>query len=134
MIYTLDTSAMIAFLRSEPGADVVRHLLVDAGNTCFAHAINLCETFYAFHRRGGEAAAQTAVTTLFSAGVAAREDMDLTFWQEVGRLKSPRAHLPLGDCVCIALAQRVGGELVTCDHPDFDPIATQGICPVLFIR
>lgn len=134
MIYTLDTSAMIAFLRAERGADVVESLLVDAGNAGFAHAINLCETFYAFHRRGGEAAARTAVTTLFSAGVVAREDMDVTFWQEVARLKSPRAHLPLGDCVCIAMAQRLSGELVPCDHPDFDPIASQGVCPVRFIR
>src|SRR5215212_6441920 len=104
MIYTLDTSAMIAYLLAEPGVDVVESLLVNPDNTCFAHAINLCETFYAFHRRGGEAAAQTAVTALRSAGVVVREDMDLAFWQDVGRLKSPRPHLPLGDCICITLA------------------------------
>jgi hypothetical protein len=43
MICILDACAMIAFLRAEPGGEVVRDLLNDPSNRCFAHAINLCE-------------------------------------------------------------------------------------------
>jgi PIN domain nuclease of toxin-antitoxin system len=130
----MDSSALVAFLENEPGGDVVEALLLDTGNTCYAHAVNLCETYYFFHRKGGEAAAQTAFATLLDASVVPREDMDLNFWQEVGRLKSPRRNIPLGDCFCVALAQRIQGEVVTSDHLDFDPIAQQGLCPVRFIR
>ena len=134
MIFVLDASALMAFLDNEPGADVVEGLLLDPANTCFAHAVNLCEAYYVFHRKSGEAAAQNAVATLLAANVVFREDMDLDFWQEIGRLKSPRRSIPLGDCVCIVLAQRVSGEVVTSDHPDFDPISREGLCPVRFIR
>jgi uncharacterized protein len=134
MIFVLDASALMAFLDNEPGAEVVEGLLLDPGNTCFAHAVNLCETYYVFHRKGGEVAAQNAIATLVAANVVFREDMDLDFWQEVGRLKSPRRSVPLGDCVCIVLAQRVSGEVVTSDHPDFGPISREGLCPVRFIR
>jgi PIN domain nuclease of toxin-antitoxin system len=131
---SLDSSAMVAFLRNEPGAAVVEALLLDPNTTCFAHAVNLCEVFYHFYRRGGETDAQTVLATLRSAGIVTRDDLDLHFWQEVARLKAPRPNLPLGDCFCIALAQRLNGEIVTSDHPDFDPIAQAGVCPVRFIR
>ena len=41
--YVLDACAMIAYLRSEPGAEVVSHLLKQPAGRCAAHAINLCE-------------------------------------------------------------------------------------------
>jgi hypothetical protein len=41
MIFVLDANSMIALLRQEPGWDVVEDLLVDSGNTCIAHGINL---------------------------------------------------------------------------------------------
>ena len=45
-----------------------------------------------------------------------------------------RGRISLADCVCPALAQFVGGQVVTSDHGEFDPIAEAGICPILFIR
>ena len=46
----LDACAMIAFLRGEPGADVVRAILHNPSDACYAHAINLCEVYYDFVR------------------------------------------------------------------------------------
>jgi PIN domain nuclease of toxin-antitoxin system len=134
MNYVLDTSAMIAFLRKETGWDLVADLLVDPANSCFAHAINLCEVFYNYHRALGEADAQAALQHLFAAGVLLRADMDPTFWQQVGRLKADHRPISIADCFCIALAQRLNGEAVTSDHREFDPIASLGLCPVRFIR
>lgn len=45
MIYVLDACAMIAFLKGEPGADVVENALLDANSQCMAHAINLFEVY-----------------------------------------------------------------------------------------
>jgi PIN domain nuclease of toxin-antitoxin system len=45
----IDASALIAFLRDEPGADVVENLF-SAPETCYAHALNLCEVCYDFFR------------------------------------------------------------------------------------
>jgi PIN domain nuclease of toxin-antitoxin system len=134
VIYALDGSAMIAFLRKEPGWDVVADLLSNVDNTCYAHAVNLCEVFYDYHRVGGEAAAQTALATLAAIRVLPRADMDPDFWQQVGRHKATYRHISIADCFCIALAQRLGGEAVTSDHHEFDPLVPLGLCPIRFIR
>ncbi len=134
MNYVLDASALIAFLRDEQGAEVVEALLLDPENDCFAHALNLCEVFYGFHRDAGEVAAQTAIGSLRAAGVIPRADLDDAFWQEAGRLKSTFRRVSLADCLCIALARRQGAELVTSDHHEFDALAPLGLCTIRFIR
>lgn len=134
MICALDGSALLAFLRDEPGAAVVESLLLDAGNTCYAHAVNLCEGFYDYHRAGSEAAAQDALARLAAASVLPRADMDTAFWQQVGRLKAQHRPISIADCFCIALAQRLSGEAVTSDHREFDPLVPLGLCPIRFIR
>jgi predicted nucleic acid-binding protein len=134
VIYVFDASAMIALLRDEPGAPVVRSLLASPDSDCFAHALNLCEVFYDLHRERGEAAAQGALTTLAGLGIFPREDMDAAFWQSAGRVKSVHRRVSLADCCAIALARRVAGELVTTDHSEMDPIAAAGVLSIHFIR
>ena len=58
MIYVLDSGAMIAFLRDETGADVVSAALADADSASIAHALNLCEVYYDFHRASGESVSE----------------------------------------------------------------------------
>ncbi|MCA1667895.1 MAG: PIN domain-containing protein [Thermomicrobia bacterium] len=133
MILILDASAMIAFLRDEPGGAVVETVLINGMNTCIAHAINLCEVYYDFFRSADEATAKAAITDLEDIGVIVREDMDRTFWQEVGRYKATNK-ASLADCAAIALTNRVGGELLTSDHHELDVIAANSICQIRFIR
>ena len=52
VIYVLDASAMIAFLRAEPGGEVMHGILQTDGNRIVAHSINLCEVYYDFFRAG----------------------------------------------------------------------------------
>lgn len=133
MIYVLDACAMIAYLRDESGADKVEQALLDTSGQCLAHAINLCEVFYDFHRVGGESAAIGAINGLSTLGVSERGDFDLTFWQEVGRLKA-QGKISIADCCAIVLTNRVGGTLLTSDHHELDRIAAAGICSITFIR
>ena len=133
MIYVLDACAMIAFLRGEPGADVVENALLDATSDCMAHAINLCEVFYDFYRDSGESAAKGAIADLSTVGVTERDDFSQTFWMEVGRLKA-QGKISLADCFAITLTNRTGGTLLTSDHHEMDRIVAAGLCNIAFIR
>lgn len=133
MNYALDACAMVAYLNGEPGAAVVAGLLSDPNNVCYAHAINFCEVFYGTLRATDELTARQAIATLLNDGIILRHDMSQQFWQRVGKLKA-RGRISIPDCFCIVLAQQVGGEVVTSDHHEFDPLVPLGIVPITFIR
>jgi PIN domain nuclease of toxin-antitoxin system len=133
MIYVLDASAMIAWLRNEPGADVVDNAIQDITSQCVAHSINLCEVYYDAHRNAGETYAEAMISDLAAIGVAERSDFDQTFWKEAGKLKAGGG-ISLADCLAITLTNRVGGTLLTSDHGEMDSIAAAGTCNITFIR
>lgn len=133
MKLVMDSCALIALLRNEPGADVVQKLVDDPENACFIHAVNLCEIFYDIRRQVGEARAQLAMEMIEAIGISACDDMDPDFWRQAGRYKCDHK-LPLGDCFCLAAADRVGGAVVTSDRHELEPLAVQGISSVMFIR
>ena len=134
MIYVMDSTAMIALLRREPGHGSVRAILEDQNNVCYAHAINLCEVFYDFACADGEARAEQAIADLFRINVSERDDLDAVFWREVGGLKAVHRRVSLADCCALALTLRLGGELVTSDHHELDALAAAGVCPINFFR
>lgn len=133
MVRVMDAGPMIAYLQSEPGGDVVQAMLADADTICYAHVVNLCEVYYHFLKNFDEAAAELALSTLFADGIILRRDISQGFWKRVGLLKA-RGRISLADCFCIALSQITGGEVVTTDHDEFDPLVPLGICPIRFIR
>jgi predicted nucleic acid-binding protein len=132
-IHVFDASAMVAYLAGEPGAPVVHTILNDSSALCYAHAVNLCEVFYDLLRTADERRACQAIDDLLAAGVIERRDLSRAFWESVGELKS-RGRISLADCFSIALAQNLGGEVVTSDHHEFDPLVHLKIVPVRFIR
>ena len=133
MIYVMDANAMIAVLNNEPGADVVEKLLTPKGTIAYAHAVNICEVFYGVLRATDEATAQKALTDIVSLGIQTRADMDDPFWQDIGRIKANH-RLSLADGFAVALARRVGCELVTSDHHELEALAQAGICMINFFR
>lgn len=133
MIHVLDAGPVIAFLSDEPEAGAVAQILRDNRGECFAHVFNLTKVYYVFFRRGGNAAANTAVQTLMETGIAAREDADTLFWKDAATFKGRHA-LSLPDGFCLALARRLSGTIVTTDHAEFDPLVPHGYCPIVFIR
>ncbi|HEY7030017.1 MAG TPA: type II toxin-antitoxin system VapC family toxin [Thermomicrobiales bacterium] len=133
MTYVYDACALIAFLKREPGSQVVDRLLGDAKSSHVIHASNLCEIYYDFIRASSLADANLALRTISQLGVRARATMDERLWKQAGQLKA-NGGLSIADCFAVALTRRVRGELVTADHREFDPLAQQGICKVVFIR
>ena len=134
MIYVIDASAMIAYLRAEPGGQVVRDLLQNTAHQCVAHAINFCEVYYDFWRASNQNAAEAAITDLMGLGIEERTDMDSEFWHEAGRLKAVHRKVSLADCCALALARRLGAHLVTADRHEFEQLLAAGVCRIDFIR
>ncbi len=133
MIYILDASAIIAWLRNEPGADVVDNAVRDLSSQCLAHAINLCEVYYDAHRNSGMAHAEAVISDLAAVGIVERGDFDQAFWKDAGKLKAGGG-VSLADCFAITLTNRVGGTLLTSDHHEMDKLAAAGMCQITFIR
>ena len=134
MIFVLDASAMIAYLRDEPGAARVSEALLDPDSQCIAHVLNWCEVFYDFHRASGPKDALGAVKDLARVGVAENADIGTEFWQAVGALKATHRRVSLADCFAVALANKLGATVLTADHHEFDALAARGVCAVGFIR
>ncbi|HET7234101.1 MAG TPA: PIN domain-containing protein [Longimicrobium sp.] len=133
MIYVLDACAMLAYLRGEEGGSVVDQLLSQPGASCVAHSVNLCEVYYDFIRQAGTPVAEEAIYDLHAAGVAEYNNLDASFWRSVGRIKST-GRISIADSFCLALAQRVGGEVVTSDRHEFEAWVPRRLCPIRFIR
>jgi PIN domain nuclease of toxin-antitoxin system len=94
MSAVIDASALIAFLRDEPGAGAVENVL-GLPQTCYAHALNLCEVYYDFWRASDQNAAEPAITDLMRLGIRERIDMDSEFWRDVGGLKAVHRRVSL---------------------------------------
>lgn len=133
MIFVLDACALIALLRREPCGILVDSLLSDEGNTCMVHAINMCEVYYDLLRYTDEERAGNTINRLIMAGVVVSEDLDTDFWQAAGKIKAEYRRIPLADCYCATLANRLGVELITADQ-EFTPLKTAGVCNIRFIR
>jgi PIN domain nuclease of toxin-antitoxin system len=97
----LDASALLAFLRSEPGADKVAADIVGARIS----AVNLAEVVSHFIQHGMPLdAVESMLRPLPLSIVAADHDLALIAGQL--RAKTSEAGLSLGDRFCIALALR----------------------------
>jgi predicted nucleic acid-binding protein len=96
--------------------------------------LNLCEFYYDFWRASNQGAAEAAITDLIGLGIEERADMDSQFWREVGRLKAVHRKVSLADCCALALAKRLGANLVSADRHEFEPLLAAGICQIEFIR
>jgi PIN domain nuclease of toxin-antitoxin system len=129
----LDACALLAFLRKEPGWDVVHACLTDAACTNLIHAVNLCEVYYDTIRKSGLRAANQVMDDVLALPISTREDLDPAFWQAVGHLKSS-GRISLADCFAIALAQRERAMVLTSDRREFERIAAAGVCDITFIR
>lgn len=121
----LDSSAILALLFDEPGADRVAAVLPDA----VVSAVNLAETATKLQDRGlDETAARAAVAATGVRIVPFSEDLA---WTAAGLRASTRdAGLSLGDRACLALAIDRGASAYTADQA----WARAGVPRVVLIR
>ena len=96
--------------------------------------LHLCEVYYHVARIRDEPTAERAGHLLATASVIVREDRDTAFWQAAGKMKAAYVRVSPADCFCVTLATRLGGEVLTADHHEFDALAPRVACPIRFIR
>jgi PIN domain nuclease of toxin-antitoxin system len=133
MKLVLDSSAIIAYFRKEPGGHIVRDILFGPQHELMAHAANLCKVYYDLLADFTEDEVDNALAMMAAFGVTERRDLDTGFWKQAGKHKAAFRRISFADCLCLALAQREKATILTADH-DFDPAAQQGLCRVQFIR
>jgi ribonuclease VapC len=106
----LDASAVLAFLRREPGEDVVRRLMPRS----LLCAVNLTEVVGKLIERGAPAAAAVQIARSLPYQVVPYDE-DLA--SEAGVLwgETRASGLSLGDRACLALARREGLPALTTD-------------------
>lgn len=149
MIAVLDSSAMVALLFGEPEGVAVEALFKSAndegeGISLYAHSVNLCEVFYYVLARQNTELAEQAIAQLKEDGLVERNDMDGPFWRDIAHLvitgrglptlAGGRGNLAFGDAVGVALTNRLGGEFVTKDRTEIEPVEAAGLVKAYFIR
>jgi len=129
----LDACAILAFLEDEPGSDVVRQALAD--RACAMHAINLCEVLCQVRRASDKSRVNEVLVWIRDkVGVDIREDFDEAIWVRASEIKADLARVSLADCLCAALAERLGAPVLTTDRREFEPLQEAGVCKVEFAR
>ena len=107
----LDSSAILAVLNDEPGADVVEAIMDDA----LISTVNYAEVVAKLVERGSTSMqAQSALQSMALTTV----DFDIALAQRTGVLRKQtiRRGLSLGDRACLALAEREGVPAMTGDR------------------
>ena len=123
--HCLDACAVIAYLRQESGAEVLKELIERPNSFLAMHVCNLGEVYYDFFRDDGLAAAQTAWANTLVLPLALRRDTDDVFIQRVGVIKVAE-RVSFADAFALALAERLRVPLITTDHHEFDAVERKG--------
>jgi PIN domain nuclease of toxin-antitoxin system len=109
-VIVFDASALLAFLRDEPGADEVEESLL-AGGAC--SAANWSEVAQQVRGRGGQWLPARALLLSYPLDVepvtADDAEVAATMWHAGGGLS-------LGDRICLALGQRLDADVLTADR------------------
>jgi predicted nucleic acid-binding protein len=124
--HCLDACAVIAYLRQEPGAEILKALIEQPTTFLAMHVCNLGEVYYDFFRADGLTAAQTAWTNTLALPLTLRRDTDDAFIQRVGIVKVEE-RISFADAFALALAERLNIPLVTTDHHEFDALSGRDI-------
>lgn len=108
----LDASAVIAWLRQEPGADQVDAALQ---NDAVISAVNFAEVLSQIGERGGDVRAAARDLRIEGLRVEPYGDEDAVITAEL-RMLTRAQGLSLGDRACLALAQRLDVPVLTADQ------------------
>ncbi len=95
--WVLDSSAMLAYLKNEPGGPLVAGILGDVTSMVYDYSVNLLEVRYNFGApsiAGNSQKAAGALAQLLAAGVQERSDNDEAFFEDVALVIAERRAMP----------------------------------------
>ena len=129
MIYVLDASAAIALVRGEKGSEVVSDALMNRG-CCYIHPVNWIELHYKIRQKHGLEQADDTIARYNRAGLIVPEIPGDDFRRRVSAIKCSHPPLSLADCHVVALAELLGGTVVTSDKRMSDAAEIAGILQI----
>jgi predicted nucleic acid-binding protein len=119
--YVLDTSALLALIEDEPGADRVEEVL--RGHTCLIAWISMLEVHYVTQQEKGAEAAEHRYALLESLPVEFLWRADSGVMRAASRFKS-ELRLSLADAVIAGFARTRAARLLHKD-PEYEALAGQ---------
>lgn len=132
----LDTSALIAFLGDEDGADKVEDFLQKAKeDTCdiYMNKVNVLEIYYGVYREDGKEKAEETLVKILNLPVIVVDTLKDDVFKEAGRLKATYK-ISLADSIALAEGKTREAQILTADHHEFDPIDKEGEVRFYWIR
>jgi predicted nucleic acid-binding protein len=129
--YVLDSSALIAFLWDEAGAQTVEDILADEEAEVFMSAVNLGEVIYIVHRLAGEQTAAAVETKVLETPKLRIVEATWPRVKHAGNFKVD-GRLSFADCLRAGLAQEKEAVLITCDR-EFGRLEQDGIIAALWL-
>lgn len=111
----IDSSALLAAFRDEPGAKEVRNIMeASPEGSLYMHAVNACEVAYNLLKFGFVefVAYKMAVPNR----VKILECMPPRIWTRAASLKMLHKNLSLGDCIAVAQAEEIHADILTGDR------------------
>lgn len=131
--YVVDACALIAYLRDEPGAEVMEDLMTAPQNVLSMHAVTLGEVYYDTRRVRDVALARQVLADVAILPIAVVRDLSDDLLVAAGEFKV--AHrISYADAFVLALAHSTGASVVTTDHREFDPVAQAGQVAFYWLR
>ncbi len=111
----LDSSALVAAVKDEPGGDFVRTYIAELpqGNV-HIHSVNTCEVAYQLIKFG--------LMEIMAYSLANHPRVELCdviqpgLWQRAASLKAKYKNFALGDCICVAFAESLNASILTGDR------------------
>ncbi len=115
MNYVMDSSAILAYLKDEKGAEQVQNFFGRTNIDLYIHSVNLMEVHYRFTSFGGDLAANEALEDLSRLGVTVVQDFPRSLLLRASFFKTCNQFLSLADSICIALGEKLDAVVVTSD-------------------
>ncbi len=132
--FILDACGLIAFLRNEAGAEIIKEILLNQkkeSDIIIMHLVNFSEVYYDTLRTSGKMDADYLFQFVPSLGVHFSSEFSNDFIQKLGKFKV-EFKISLADSFALALAESTNGTLLTSDHHEFEKI-TESV-KIMFIR
>ena len=116
----LDSFALLAYLRGEPGSQAVRMAMAETGNRVLMNDINIGEVYYVLARERGNDRADHFLSSILPSLPIEIVVTDFEMVIRAARIKARNA-LAYADCFGIATALRENAAILTGD-PEFKAV------------
>ena len=135
-VLVLDSSALIAQLNDEQGAEIVEQIFLSAqqeSNTILIHAASIAEVYYDFLKRADLTLAEQFLKDVNQLPLKVVTEISFDLIKAMGHFKT-KYKISFADIFVLATAKLNNAAIITSDHHEFDIIEVSGELTFEWIR